>query len=73
MTLIYTLFQFMSHYCIYLLQDYLQLGPLELKLLSIRGEKLDIRGPGSKSSLNGQDPSSSEWPYTRTQIVAKLK
>lgn len=54
--------------------DYLRLGPLELKLLNVTGEKLSLHKPSSPSvdELRAKLFRPDEWPVTRPMLMDVL-
>ena len=53
-----------------ILQDYLQLGPLQLKLLNIRGKQMTIFKPQTPppDEIKAKDYKPDEWPVTGNMI-----
>ena len=53
-----------------LLQDYLQLGPLELKLLNVNGTQMPIHSQGERTDdeLAALDCNPENWPVTQPMI-----
>ena len=53
-----------------LFQDYLQLGPLELKLLNVTGQSMPIHipQPPSEEEMAAKTCAPDEWPITQPML-----
>ena len=56
-------------------QDYLKLGPLELKLLSISGQHMKVhkRASPSLDTVQSQEFKPDKWPVTGAMLHSTLK
>ena len=60
--------------CVFHRQDYLKLGPLELKLLSIKGQKMPIhvQAPLPQEEVKAKSFKPDEWPITQPMLKSTV-
>ena len=56
-------------------QNYLQLGPLELKLLNVKGHAMNIYKPATPADdeLKAKDFKPDEWPVTAPMMLDSFR
>lgn len=60
----------LKHLYLIIFQDYLQLGPLELKLLNVTGQSMPIHvpQPPSEEELEAKTCAPDQWPVTQPML-----